>query len=69
MPSETAAVLLDSGADVHTKNKDGKMPLHLVAVRNASETAAVLLDNGADVHARDAAECYAASLGGVGKCF
>ena len=51
--SETAAVLLNNGADVHAEIKDGGTPLHVTALKNASETAAVLLNNGADVHARD----------------
>ncbi len=49
---ETAVVLLQNGADVHAKDKDGDTPLHAAALANAREMAAVLLQNGADVHAK-----------------
>ena len=52
--TETAALLLENGADVHAKsNGGGWTPLHRAAIKNATETAALLLENGAEVHAKD----------------
>ena len=45
--------LLEQGADVNAKNKDGWTPLHSAAKEDAFTTAAVLLEQGADVNARD----------------
>ena len=45
--------LLNQGADIHAKNKDGWTPLHSAAKENASTTAEVLLNQGANIHAKD----------------
>ena len=45
--------LLNRGADIHAKDKDGWTPLHSAAKENASATAEVLLNQGADIHAKD----------------
>ena len=45
--------LLNQGADIHAKDKDGWTPLHSAAKENASATAEVLLNQGADIHAKD----------------
>ena len=45
--------LLNQGADIHAKNKDGWTPLHSAAKENASATAEILLNQGADIHAKD----------------
>ena len=48
-----AAVLIESGADVHAKSEKGTIPLHLAAFNNALEVAVELIESGADVHAKD----------------
>ena len=50
---EAIQVLLDAGADIKARNKDGEGPLHLAALWGASGNAQALLDAGADVMARD----------------
>ena len=45
--------LLNQGADIHAKDKDGWTPLHSAAKENASATAEILLNQGADIHAKD----------------
>ena len=50
---EAAAVLLNQGADVNTKDNLGRTPLHYAAEKNASATAEMLLKQGADANAKD----------------
>ncbi len=45
--------LVEQGADVNARNKDGWTPLHVAAREDASAAAAVLLEEGADVNARE----------------
>ena len=52
LPLLTAS-LLEKGADVHAKNKDGWTPLHVAAKENAFATAGVLLQQKADVNAKE----------------
>ena len=47
-----AAKLLDFGADVDPKHKDGTTPLHYAAMTGSVATATLLLQSGADVKAR-----------------
>ena len=51
--SSAAQVLLEHGASVHAKNKNGQAPLHLASLYQFSSTAALLLEFGADVDVRD----------------
>lgn len=51
--TKTAALLLDRGADVNARDKDGKTALMIAVLREDTETAALLLDRGADVNAVD----------------
>lgn len=53
---DTAAVLLDHGADVDVALCLKTRPLHLAAWYDGLETAALLLDRGADLQAQDWAE-------------
>ena len=46
------AKLLDFGADVKLKHKDGTTPLHYAAMTGSVATATLLLQSGADVNAR-----------------
>nr|WP_028594692.1 ankyrin repeat domain-containing protein [Paenibacillus assamensis] len=52
---ETTAVLqqLKNGADINTRDKDGRTPVMLATVGNHSVTVKVLLDRGADVNIQD----------------
>ena len=45
--------LLEQGADVNARNKDGWTPLHVAAKEDAAATAGVLLKQKADVNARE----------------
>lgn len=51
--SEEIRGLLEKGADVNAKDKDGYTPLHMAAANGNTETAEVLLELGADVNAKD----------------
>jgi ankyrin repeat protein len=46
-------LLLEHGASVHVRNKDGQMPLHLASQHGVSRVVKLLLEFGADVDARD----------------
>ncbi len=48
---ETAALLIEKGADVNAETDDRRTPLHIAAKENAHETAALLIEKGADVNA------------------
>ena len=45
--------LLNDGADLTVRNKDGHAPLDMAARGNAVEAIATLLENGADINAQD----------------
>jgi ankyrin repeat protein len=57
---EVIQLLLDRGAELHSQDRNGETPLHLVAQRrglkkeDAAHLAGLLIRAGADVHARDA---------------
>ncbi|XP_053244896.1 fibronectin type 3 and ankyrin repeat domains protein 1 isoform X1 [Podarcis raffonei] len=46
--ADVATTLLDAGADVNAKDKDGKTPLMVAALNNHEELVALLLERGAD---------------------
>ena len=43
---------MDRGADIHDRDKDQKIPLHVVCENDNIEVIMALLDGGADIHAR-----------------
>ena len=49
---ETAALLIENGAEVNAKNKINLTPLHAAALSGDRGTVALLVDKGADVKAR-----------------
>ena len=51
--TKTAQLLLEHGASVHMRNKNGQMPLHLASCYGYSGIVALLLKFGADVDAQD----------------
>jgi ankyrin repeat protein len=51
-------VLIDSGANIHTKHNDGSTPLHELCAGGKNDMALALIDRGVDLHAKD-------SLGGT----
>ena len=51
--AETVSVLLERGANINAKNKDGQTALHGAAKNGHAETVSVLLDRGADIEAED----------------
>jgi ankyrin repeat protein len=51
--SETAQLLLEHGASVHVRGKDGQTPLYSASVCNLPDIVATLVRLGADVNARD----------------
>ena len=51
---EIIAALLNAGANIHEKDKDGKTPLHFAAVLNDNpEIIAALMNAGANIHEKD----------------
>ena len=51
--TETAELLLEHGASVHVRNKNGQVPLHLASQHGLSRIVEFLLKFGVDVDARD----------------
>ena len=51
--TKTAELLLEHGATLHVRNKNGQTPLHLASYQGLSGTVALLLKLGADVDAQD----------------
>jgi len=52
--ANTVALLIEKGADVGDKNKNGKTPLHVAAYWGKVNVASTLIEKGADVNAEDA---------------
>ena len=50
---KTAQLLLEHGASVHVRDKNGKMPIHIASYYGLSRIVALLLKFGADVNAQD----------------
>jgi Acyltransferase family/Ankyrin repeats (3 copies) len=53
--SDSAAVLMDAGANVKAANSDGSTPLHSAALLERPKLAALLLEHGADASSRNQA--------------
>ena len=49
---ETVIALLDAGADPNERQKDGRTPLHMAAMKGMAEAVKGLLDAGAELEAR-----------------
>ncbi|XP_055416307.1 fibronectin type 3 and ankyrin repeat domains protein 1 [Bubalus kerabau] len=50
---EVASLLIDAGADVNMKDKDGKTPLMVAVLNNHEELVQLLLDRGADASVKN----------------
>jgi hypothetical protein len=50
--TDTVRMLVDKGADLHAKNRNGYTPLHEACGRGHIDTARLLVDKGADLHAK-----------------
>ena len=50
---DTIAFLLQQGANVNAKNRDGGAPLHTAAFFGLDELGTLLIENGADINARN----------------
>jgi len=51
--TDEVKALLEKGADVNCRNKDGTTPLHLATATGHTKCANVLIAYGADIEARD----------------
>ncbi len=51
--TEAAELLLQHGADINGRNRDGNTPLHLAVFLGRAEIAELLLESGADVNTRN----------------
>ena len=51
--TEIVAVLLEHGADINVKSRDGSTALHAAAFLGRAETAKLLLEKGADTTLRN----------------
>ena len=51
--TEIVALLLEAGAEVNARNRDGSTPLHSAAFLGQYEAAELLLENGADINIRN----------------
>ena len=51
--AETVSLLLDNGADINAKNRDGQTALHVAAKYGHDAIVSLLLDNGADIEAKN----------------
>ena len=49
----TVEVLIESGADINSRDMDGWTPLHVAAEQGHFETVKLLLEHGASINARD----------------
>jgi ankyrin repeat protein len=53
---DIAVLLIDSGAKINAKDREGYPPLHMAAQYHACEVARVFIEKGADVNAKDRRE-------------
>eukprot|EP00731_Ephydatia_muelleri_P014725 Em0008g445a len=50
---DTVVALLERGADINTRDKDGQTALHISSKNGHTDTVVALLERGADINARD----------------
>ena len=46
-------LLIDHGADIDTRDQDGKTPLHGTVYSSSDDIARTLIEHGADIHVKD----------------
>jgi ankyrin repeat protein len=46
-------MLIEKGADIHVKSKNGATSLHDASLNGHTETAMMLIEKGADIHEKD----------------